>query len=114
MDCHPGHLYDVDETSFPMFLGLSNPSSLTPFATNVCPKGSRPRAVTHGPVPKPPGYKKYVSPPPLTPYPIPVLCPEWSFNEWMFHSGNVRRHLFLIFLHESNDGYLPPLPDTPQ
>jgi len=76
MDCHSGHLYDVDETSFPTFLGLIKPFISYPVCYERLSQGfPAPRAITHGPVPKLPEYKKYVSHPAHT-VPRPRTLPR--------------------------------------
>jgi len=55
MECHSGHLYDVNKLSFPTFLGLSKPFISDPVRYERLSQGfPAPRAVTHGPVTKPP------------------------------------------------------------
>jgi len=78
MNCHTEHLYDVDEASFPKFLGLIKPFISDSVRYKRLSQGfPAPRAITHGPVPKPPGYRKYVSPPHIL-YPVPGSCLDWS------------------------------------
>jgi len=69
MECHPRYLYDVDELSFPTFLGLIKPLISDPVRYERLFHGfPAPRAVTQGPITKPPGYKKPTSPPPPRPH----------------------------------------------
>jgi len=70
MDCHTGHLYDVDEAS------LIKPFISDPIRCERLFQGfPAPRAVTHEPVPKSPGYKKCASPPAQT-VPRPRTLPK--------------------------------------
>jgi len=58
MGCYTGHLYDVDEASYPKFLKLIRPLITDPVHYERLSQGfSAPRPITHGPVPKPPRYR---------------------------------------------------------
>jgi len=104
MDCHTGHLHDVDETSFPTFLGLIKPFISDLVCYERLSQGfPAPRAVTHGPVPKPPGYKKSASPPAHTvPRPPAGKSPHQEVLA-----------ITCLLLLGSDGGNLPHLPDTP-
>jgi len=68
MACFSGHLYDVDEHYFPTFLNLIRPCiSDTSRYERLVQKFPSPRAITHGPSPAPPGYKKKNQPQPSPP-----------------------------------------------
>jgi len=65
MECHTGHLYDVDKHSFTTFLNLIKPFISDPARyERLNQEFPAPRAITHGPCPKPPGFKRRSSPPP--------------------------------------------------
>jgi len=68
MACFSGYLYDVDEHYFPTFLNLIRPCITdTSRYERLVKKFPSPRAITHGPSPAPPGYKKKSKPPPSPP-----------------------------------------------
>jgi len=55
MTCYTGHLYDVDEASYSTFLALIRPLITDPSRHERLAQGfPPPRAITQGPVPKPP------------------------------------------------------------
>jgi len=67
MECHPRHLYGIDELSFPTFLGLIKPFIFDPVRYERLSQGfPAPRAVTQRLVTKSPGYRKPSSPPAQT------------------------------------------------
>jgi len=81
MECHAGHLYDVDEPYFPAFLNIIKPFISDPNHYEQLQQGfPPPRAITLGPCPPPPGYKKlsksHTSPPARTvsqPMTVPMV-----------------------------------------
>jgi len=76
MECHPGHLYDVDKLSFPTFLGLIKPFISDPVRyERLSQEFPAPHAITQGPCPKPPGFRKLSSPPTHT-VPRPSTLPR--------------------------------------
>jgi len=65
MECHTGHLYDVDEPYFPAFLNIIKPFIFDPNRYERLQQGfPPPRAITLGPCPAPPEYKKLSKPRP--------------------------------------------------
>jgi len=67
MSCFSGHLYDVYEHYFPTFLNLIRPYiSDASCYERLVQKFPSPRAITHGPSPAPPRYKKNTQPRPKT------------------------------------------------
>jgi len=77
MECHSGHLYDVDELSFPTFLGLIKPFIADPVRYERLSQGfPAPRAVTHRPVIKPPDIRS-----------LHHLCPHRSSTPEPGQSG---------------------------
>jgi len=80
MECHAGHLYDVDKLSFPTFLGLIKSFISDPARYKwLSQEFPAPRAITQGPCPKPPGFRKLPVPrpsPPAHTCPVPTPYPE--------------------------------------
>jgi len=65
MECHQGHLHDVDEPDFPAFLNIIKPFISDPNRYERLQQGfPPPRAITLGPCHAPPGYKKLFKPRP--------------------------------------------------
>jgi len=63
MGCHTGHLYDVDEPYFFAFLNIIQPCISDSSRYERLLQGfPSPRAITQGPCPAPPGYKKNSKP----------------------------------------------------
>jgi len=59
MECHTGHLYDVDKPYFPTFLNIIKPFISDPNRYERLQQGfPPPRAITLGPCPPPPGSKR--------------------------------------------------------
>jgi len=59
MGCYTGHLYDVDEASYPKFPTLIRPLITDPVRYERLSQGFlSPRPITHRPVPTPPSYRK--------------------------------------------------------
>jgi len=80
MECHTGHLYDVDRPYFPAFLNIIKPFISDPNRYERLQQGfPPPRAITLGPCPPPPGYKKPSKPhpsPPAQTVPRPMTVPK--------------------------------------
>jgi len=77
MDCYTGHLYDVDEASYQKFLWLIRPLNTDTVRYERLAQGfPAPRPITHGPVPKPPRYKKPRTSLPSEPIPRPQTLPR--------------------------------------
>jgi len=67
MECHTGNLYDVDRPYFPTFLNIIKPFISDPNRyERLQQRFPPPRAITLGPCPPPPGYKR-----PPKPHPSP-------------------------------------------
>jgi len=68
MECHTEHLYDVDEPYFLAFPNIIKPFISDPNRYERLQQGfPPPRAITLGPCPAPPGYKKLSKPRPSPP-----------------------------------------------
>jgi len=80
MACYTGHLYDVDEPLFPTFLNIIKPCISDPIRYERLLQGfPSPRAITQGPCPAPPGYKKNLKSrpsPPVKTVPRPKTMPR--------------------------------------
>jgi len=77
MDCYTGHLYNIDKASYSTFLALIQPLIPDPTRYERLAQGfPAPRAVTHEPVPKPPGYKQPCSSPRAVTVPRPKTQPR--------------------------------------
>jgi len=77
MNCHTGHLYDTDETSFPTFLGLIKLFISDPVHyKRLSQRFPAPRAVTHGPIPNPQDTRSMHPPPPAHTVPRPQTLPR--------------------------------------
>jgi len=62
MECHTGHLYDMDKPYFPTFLNIIKPFIFDPNRyERLQQEFPPPRAITLGPCPPPPGYKDPLS-----------------------------------------------------
>jgi len=85
MECHTGHLYDVDKPYFPNFLNIIKPFISDPNRYERLQQGfPPPRAIKLGPCPPPPGSKRppkpHPSPPAQTvprPNTIPKVVLQW-------------------------------------
>jgi len=80
MECHSGHLFDVDRHYFPTFLNLIKPfiSDLSRYE-RLKQEFPSPRPITHGPYSKPPGYRKHSESqlsPPAQMIPRPASLPR--------------------------------------
>jgi len=76
MECHSGHLYDVDAPYFLAFLNIIRPFISDPNYYERLQQGfPPPHVITPGPCPAPPGYKKHTKPRPSPPAQM-VSCPK--------------------------------------
>jgi len=111
MECHVGHLYDVDRQFFPTFLNL-----IKLFLTDLSrferlkQRFPSPRIITHRPCPRPPKYKKPTRPPPSPPaqtIPRPTSLPRVALQRievprkrrspFPFHTARQKTTLALLF-----------------
>jgi len=80
MECYTGHLYNMDKPSFPTFLNIIKPFISDPNRYERLQQGCPPpRAITLGPCPPPPGYKRPPKPrpsPPAQTLPRPKTVPK--------------------------------------
>jgi len=80
MECHTRHLYDVDQHYFPSFLNIIEPFISDPsHYKRLQQEFPSPCAITHGPCPKPPEFKRPPKPrpsPPARTVPRPNTIPK--------------------------------------